>query len=137
SPADYGAFVVKAESRKTSTLCRGQFTLKVFRRIAVVPQPDLEMFSFLERASFPHVAELGGTIQYHGRNGETMTLALLQSSVANEEDGWQHARDILGRYYERALVQTPEVLPTLLPRQTLLELSEAEIPTPVHGLVGT
>ena len=41
-----------------------------------------------------------------------MTLALMQSSVANEEDGWRHARDILGRYYERVLVQPPEVLRT-------------------------
>jgi len=65
-----------------------------------------------------------------------MTLALLQSSAANEEDGWRHARDILGRYYERVLVQPPEVLPPLLPRQTLLELAEAELPPPVHELVG-
>ena len=65
-----------------------------------------------------------------------MTLALMQSSVANEEDGWRHARDILGRYYERVLVQPPEVLAPLLPRQALLQLTEAELPAPVHELVG-
>ena len=57
--------------------------------------------------------------------------------MANEEDGWRHARDILGRYYERVLVQPAEVLLPLLPRQTLLELIEAELPLPVHELVGT
>ena len=135
SPAEAGAFVVKAESRKTSILCGGQFTLRIFRRIAAGLQPDLEMFSFLEKVSFPHVAELGGAIQYY-KNGEPMTLALMQSSVANEEDGWRHARDILGRYYERVLVQPPEVLAPLLPRQALLQLTEAELPPPVHELVG-
>jgi maltose alpha-D-glucosyltransferase / alpha-amylase len=136
SPAEAAAFVVKAESRKTSILWGGQFTLRIFRRIAAGPQPDLEMFSFLEKVSFPHVAELGGAIQYRSKNGEAMTLALLQCSVANEEDGWRHARDILGRYYERALVQPPEVLAPLLPRQPLLELTEAELPPAVHELVG-
>jgi len=136
SAIDTGAFTVKAESRKTSILCGGQLTLRIFRRIAAGLQPDLEMFSFLEKVSFPHVAELGGTIQYHSRNGERMMLALLQSSVANEEDGWSHARDILGRYYERVLVQPPDVLAPLLPRQVLLELTDAGLPPMVHELVG-
>ncbi|HEU0005846.1 MAG TPA: maltose alpha-D-glucosyltransferase, partial [Terriglobia bacterium] len=134
--AEAGAFAVKAESGKTSIVCGGQFTLRIFRRIAAGLQPDLEMFSFLEKVSFSHIAEVGGSMQYHNRDGERLTLALLQSCVANEEDGWRHVRDILGRYYERVLVQPPEVLPPL-PRQTLLELTEAELPPPVHDLVGT
>jgi maltose alpha-D-glucosyltransferase/alpha-amylase len=90
-PAEAGAFAVKAESGKTSIVCGGQFTLRIFRRIVAGLQPDLEMFSFLEKVSFSHVAEVGGTMQYHSKNGEPMTLALLQSCVANEEDGWRQA----------------------------------------------
>ena len=52
SPIETGAFAVKAESQKTSISCRGQFTLRVFRRIAAGFQPDLEMFSFLEESIF-------------------------------------------------------------------------------------
>jgi maltose alpha-D-glucosyltransferase/alpha-amylase len=132
-----GSFVVRGESRKTSLLCGGQFALRLFRRIVEGRQPDLEMVAFLEKVSFPQVASLGGTIQYHRKGGEPLILALLQSSVADEQDGWHHTLDILGRYYERVLVQPPDALATLLPKQTPLELTEAEIPAPVHELVGS
>ncbi len=107
--------------------------LKLFRHLESGINPEFEIGRFLtEGRLFQRIPRVAGAIEYHRSGSEPIMLAILQSFVANDGDGWHHAIDQLGRYYERVSsgeVITPE-------RRTLLELAELSPPSPVVEAVG-
>jgi maltose alpha-D-glucosyltransferase / alpha-amylase len=130
--------LVKAEQRNTSIIYGDRFFLKLFRRLAEGVNPDLEMGSFLaEKAFFPHIPHVAGAIEYHRKNGESMTLAILQRLVQNEGDAWRYTLDTLGRYFERSMVRLHQTPEEPLPHSCLLEMADREIPAPVHEMIGS
>ena len=66
--------------------------------------PDFEIGRFLtEDSPFDRIPQVAGTLEYHRPDGGRMSRsAILQALVPNQGDGWEHAIDELGRYYERA-----------------------------------
>ncbi|UCH54335.1 MAG: maltose alpha-D-glucosyltransferase, partial [Pseudomonadota bacterium] len=75
--------------------------LKVYRHVRVGVNPELEVGRFLtEVARFPHTVPVAGAIEYHGSNGETRTLGILQGYVINQGDGWRYTVEYLGRFLE-------------------------------------
>ncbi|HUX45974.1 MAG TPA: maltose alpha-D-glucosyltransferase [Terracidiphilus sp.] len=82
--------VGSAEQSNTSILFGDQFILKLFRRLQPGENPDVEVGRFLtEVAHFPRIAPFLGAISVTQPDGQRTTLAMLQSLVANEGDGWQ------------------------------------------------
>ncbi len=80
--------------------------LKGYRRLRNGVNPELEMGRFLtEVANYPNCVPVLGALEYFGNDGQVMTLALVQSYVSNQGDGW----DYVQRYVERFLedVRTP------------------------------
>jgi maltose alpha-D-glucosyltransferase / alpha-amylase len=130
--------LVKAEQRNTSLIYGDRFILKIFRRLADGVNPDLEMGSFLtEKVFFPHIPHLAGAIEYHRKNGESMTLAILQRLVQNEGDAWRFTLDALGRYFERCMVRLHQTPEEPLPHSRLLEMADKEILSLVHEMIGS
>jgi maltose alpha-D-glucosyltransferase/alpha-amylase len=74
--------------------------LKGYRQVREGVNPELEMGRFLtEVANYPNCVPVLGALEYFGNDGQVMTLALVQSYVSNQGDGW----DYVQRYVERFL----------------------------------
>jgi maltose alpha-D-glucosyltransferase/alpha-amylase len=73
--------------------------LKGYRNVREGLNPELEMGRFLtEDAQYPSCVPVLGALEYIGNDGRTMTLAMVQSFVANQGDGWDHTLGYLERY---------------------------------------
>jgi trehalose synthase-fused probable maltokinase len=77
--------------------------LKFFRRMEEGENPDLEIGRFLtERARFPHVARIAGSLDYEMPDGALATQAILQQFAANQGDAWRYALKTLSAFYQQA-----------------------------------
>ncbi len=144
--------VTRAPAKSSNSLIfYGQrLMLKLFRRLECGINPEFEIGRFLtERHLFQRIPRVGGAIEYQvnvaesrsdsectsgasAPHSEPITLAILQSFVPNEGDGWQHAMDQFGRYYRRASSSE-----TIAPEhRTLLELAELSPPSSAVELIG-
>jgi len=127
---------LRAEQSNSSLRYGNQLILKLFRRVEAGLNPEFEIGRHLtERAPFPHVAPLAGSIEYRNPKGEKTTLAILQTFVPNEGDAWSYTLESLDRYSERILALPEDVEPEA-PR-TLAMLLEAPVPESVREIVGT
>jgi len=90
--------------------------LKGYRNVREGINPELEMGRFLtEVAHYPHCVPVLGALEYMGADGRTMTLALVQSYVANQGDGWDYTLGYLERFLRDVAttdgaVDAPDVL---------------------------
>jgi maltose alpha-D-glucosyltransferase/alpha-amylase len=73
--------------------------LKGYRHVREGLNPELEMGRFLtEVARYPHCVPVLGALEYTANDGRTMTLAMVQSYVSNQGDGWDHTLGYLERF---------------------------------------
>jgi maltose alpha-D-glucosyltransferase/alpha-amylase len=94
------AHVGSAEQSNTSILYGQQLILKLFRRLQVGENPDVEIGRFLtEVARFEHIAPFMGEMTITHASGDATTTAMLQGLVANVGDGWSWFLDHLGVYF--------------------------------------
>ena len=126
---------LREEQSNTSVAFGDRIILKLFRRLGEGVNPDLAMGKFLtEVVSFPHIPSVAGALEYRKhRNDEPMTLGILHSFVANQGSAWRYTLDSLGDFLERGL--TYPANPTV-PDQTLLNLTEAEVPSLARETIG-
>ncbi len=82
--------VLGAEQSNTSVIVGDRFLLKLFRRVAVGVNPDVELHQALGRAESAHVATLRGWIEADVRHDET-TLGMMQDFVSGASEGWTAA----------------------------------------------
>ncbi len=121
------------EQRNTTVGYGDEFMLKWFRRSVPGLNPDIEIGGFLTDSDFPNVHRLAGKLEFLAPDGASYTLAMLNESVANARNVWDHTRDSIGRYYERIAsesadglelpeVDEPQKFPvTVRPPQELME----------------
>jgi trehalose synthase-fused probable maltokinase len=94
--------LLTGEQSNSSVIYGERLILKFFRRIEEGENPDLEIGRFLsERASFPHIARIGGWLEYLPQHAEPATQAILQEFVPNQGDAWRYASRILTAFYEK------------------------------------
>ena len=115
-----------ADQSNTSVRFGEKIIMKVFRRLESGPNPDCEITQYLsdERRN-QHVPSFVGSLHYHPREGEDVTLGMFQNLIDNQGDGWSWTLEELGRYYERQATQTfdPGLRP-LLRRPVLSSLGD-------------
>ena len=129
--------VSRAEQSNSSVVYGDKVILKLFRRLGVGVNPDLEIGRFLSQREFPHVPALAGAIEYCGERDERFSLAVLSGYVAQGKDAWEAALDALGRFYVRAdTLNAQGNLPPVLGAD-LLRLSSDEAPPAVQESIGT
>ena len=91
----------REQSSNTVVTLGDRLFLKGYRRLRTGINPELEIGRFLtEVAGFPYCVPIAGAVEYAGADGVATTLALLQSFVANQGDGWAFTLDYLARYFE-------------------------------------
>ncbi len=99
--------LVGAEQSNNSIIYGDRMILKFFRRVQEGINPDLEVLNFLtEKAHFPQIAPLAGSLQYQTRDGKSMVQGILQAYVPNQGDGWGYTMKHLVSFYEAASKQT-------------------------------
>jgi maltose alpha-D-glucosyltransferase/alpha-amylase len=128
--------LLKAEQSNTSVVYGDRFILKLFRRLQPGVNPDLEVGRFLTEHRFAHIPPVAGAIEYRKGRKEPMTLAILQGLVPNEGDAWEYTLDVLGHYFENVLAQRSRLSDVPLPKASLLDLVEVQIPEEVSQLIG-
>ncbi len=79
-----------AEQSNTSIVYDGGVILKLFRRVEVGENPDVEIGRFLTARGFRHVPRLYGTVVLRRADGEA-TIAMAQQLVPGAEDAWAYA----------------------------------------------
>jgi maltokinase len=105
SRANTDSLVLTGEQSNTSLVFGEEAILKVFRRVAPGPNPDLEVNAALGRLGAQHIAEPLGWIELTGSdsNGgeQTTILAILSRYLRTASDGWSLAaisvRDLYAR----------------------------------------
>jgi maltose alpha-D-glucosyltransferase/alpha-amylase len=110
------ARVLSGEQSNSSVLIGEKLILKLFRRPASGPNPDVEINRHLsEHTDFSNIPPFCGSIEYKHEGQQPSTFVMLQGFVENEGDGWQWTLDELDRYFEAtapqvlALEELPEV----------------------------
>jgi maltose alpha-D-glucosyltransferase/alpha-amylase len=130
--------VLQGEQSNTSVVYGETFLLKVFRRLEEGQNPDLEVGRFLtERAGFPNIPPVAGSIEYRSGRSDPMTLAILEGYVPNEGDAWRYTLDRLSAYLDAVLARQPESNePPPSTDMSLLDLSEWEPPGLAFDMFG-
>ncbi len=130
----------RADQSNSSVVFDDRFILKLFRKIEAGENPDLEIGRFLsERARFPHVPSLCGSIEYRvgtDSGEEPSTVAVLYQLVPNEGDAWTHALGSLGRYYERLLAESDAFDADIDHLPNILGLVDSEPSQTAENLMG-
>ena len=102
--ADIAALPVSrpgAMSSNTIVTLGESLFLKGYRRLREGLNPELEMGRFLsEVAHFANCVPVLGALEYFGKDGRVITLALVQRYVANQGDGWDYTLSYLERFLE-------------------------------------
>jgi maltose alpha-D-glucosyltransferase/alpha-amylase len=123
-----------AEQSNNSVIFGERLMLKVFRRLEEGVNPELEVGRFLtEKAEFPNVAPLAGSLEYRRAQGEPVTMAIIQAYVPNQGDAWQYTLTTLAHYFN-----SPDLLdlePQLLVR-SVVEASRGELPDIATKTIG-
>jgi maltose alpha-D-glucosyltransferase / alpha-amylase len=114
-----------------------RFFLKMFRRLELGTNPELEVGRFLTEKGFGNVPFLLGSLEYRPRTGERTTIAVLSEFKANTQNTWNYTLDLLSRYFDRVRTISPESRVDTGPGSSLLELSQKEPPESIVGLIGT
>lgn len=79
---------IGSEQSNSSVVLDERLILKVYRRLAPGPNPELELLRFLTERDFPNVAPLRGWYSCSGPQ-TAATLGLLQAFVSARCDGWE------------------------------------------------
>jgi maltose alpha-D-glucosyltransferase / alpha-amylase len=123
-----------AEQSNTSIGFGEHLILKLFRRIEAGVNPDYEVSRQLtEKIRFPRVPAIAGALEYGGGGTAPTTIGMMQQLIESQADGWTHATDELGRFYD--LLEGRRPSRARLPA-TYSDLASADIPKAVQEAMG-
>jgi trehalose synthase-fused probable maltokinase len=95
--------VLGAEQSNTSIVLDEQLILKIFRKVEIGENPDLEITRFLTNEGFPsippHLGEIAYEFEDDGENSN-IDLGLAQSFIPEAVDGWTSTLDALSNLYD-------------------------------------
>ena len=75
--------------------------LKGYRRLRAGVTPEVEIGRFLtDVAHFPNCVPLAGVMEHLAADGAVTTLAVLQSYVRHQGDGWTYTLEYLARFFD-------------------------------------
>jgi maltose alpha-D-glucosyltransferase/alpha-amylase len=93
------------EQSNSVVLIGEKYLLKVFRRLALGENPDIEVGRALgDRAHDARVPRLYAWAGYHTAGGAEASVAMVQEQISSRESSWQHALDQVRAFCERAIV---------------------------------
>lgn len=135
---DISSEVLKVEQSNTSVIYNDQYFFKIYRKLDVDINPDLELVRFLsDKTDFENSPRYGGGIQYQETNEKSyIILGLLQNKIPNQGEAWTSMLEELNRYYEKVLtkIERSKPLPKLVTKDRLYFKN---IPEQLQKLIGS
>ncbi|MEN0006074.1 MAG: maltose alpha-D-glucosyltransferase, partial [Bacteroidota bacterium] len=130
--------VLKAEQSNTSVIYNNQFFFKIYRKLDIDINPDLELVRFLsENTDFQNSPRYGGGIQFEDYNEKTYTiLGLLQNKIPNQGEAWTVMLQALNRYYEKVLAKSERDQP-IPPLVQSKKMQFEDLPEKVQKFIGS
>ncbi|TXB61923.1 maltose alpha-D-glucosyltransferase [Phaeodactylibacter luteus] len=112
-PEDVVSEVLRAEQSNTSVIYNNQFFFKIYRKLDIDINPDLEVVRYLsEQTAFSHSPRYGGGVQFEDTIEKSFTiLGLLQNKIPNQGEAWTMMLEALNRYYEKVLAKVERDTP--------------------------
>jgi maltose alpha-D-glucosyltransferase/alpha-amylase len=132
---DLVASALRAQQSNTGIVFGDRYILKIYRRVEPGIHPEVETDIFLQERGFEHNAALTGTIDYHGEDGDSITIAALHAFVPNQGDVWNYTLHSLSQFFEGALAHHESEQPSLDTTRHPFAL-QTEFPTRVHEMIG-
>ena len=129
----------RAEQSNSSIIFDDKLILKIFRRLQVGVNPELEISRILGTdGTFSHTPRLAGSLEFLVRRQEPVTIGVLQSYASHTITAWRFTLDFLKRYLEEILAKPPEARPNAAatPRTSLWELARGEAAPLAKDLLG-
>jgi len=100
-----------------------RLVLKGHRKLKTGASPELEMGLHLaEVVQYPNCAPLAGVLEYIGISGERRVLAILQSFIPNQGDGWTYSLEYLRRHLEQHRTAPASDAPPLNAHEGFLDM---------------
>jgi maltose alpha-D-glucosyltransferase / alpha-amylase len=100
------ARVLSGEQSNSAAIIDGRHFLKLYRRLEHGINPETEMLEYLTDAGFQFIPALHGTLGFvHSR--QQYALGIVQTALNVEQDGWEHALDIFGKFLDRVVNLAP------------------------------
>ena len=97
-----------AEQSNTTVFVDDHHVLKFFRQVRPGLNPEVEIGRFLtDVAGFENSPPLVGSVEL-ARDGESVTLAIVQGFVENQGDGWALTSSYLDRFIEECRLLAPD-----------------------------
>ncbi|HEX2456130.1 MAG TPA: maltose alpha-D-glucosyltransferase, partial [Vicinamibacterales bacterium] len=123
-----------AEQSNTSIVYGDRQILKLFRRFQPGINPDFEVSRHLtEKIGWSRVPAVTGSIDYERPAEPLTTTAMMQRLVESQGDGWTHATDELGSFYDHIHGRK---LPTDGAPRAFPDLAAAKTPPRIHEAIG-
>ena len=98
----------KVSGSNTALILDDRLFLKIYRRLHVGINPEVEIGRFLtDAAPYAHIVPVAGYLHYRDA-GREMTVAVLQGSVEHQGDAWNGALDSLERDLTQSLATDTE-----------------------------
>jgi len=101
--------IISGEQSNTSLVYGETAIMKLFRRLEPGLNPDVEVHDALRATENPHIAPLLGHVEIDEVDGQSSTVAFLQSFVPNASDGWRLATSSVRDLYAEADLHADEV----------------------------
>jgi maltose alpha-D-glucosyltransferase/alpha-amylase len=86
-----------AEQSNSSLLIGEQVVLKIYRRLVAGIHPEIEFGEFFNTVGYANTPALMGSATFVSKDGVSSGLAIVQSFVRNQGDGWSHALNFVQR----------------------------------------
>jgi trehalose synthase-fused probable maltokinase len=125
---------MSSEQSNTSLVYGDRLILKLFRRLEPGLNPDFEIGRQLtEKIRFRRVPAVAGALEYAGPGDEPGTIAMMQQFIESQAEGWTHATDEVGRFFDQVAGATPPARPAA---EMYAGLMAAEVPKAVATVMG-
>lgn len=102
-PGTQSIRAIGAEQTNTSVVLDERYILKVFRKVALGPNPDLELSRLLTNKSFEHTPGHAGEISFEGElDGEEVVidLGIAQPFISDAIEGWDKTLQAVRELYD-------------------------------------
>ena len=106
----------------TVVIIGDRLVLKGYRKLKAGASPELEMGLHLAVVRYPNCAPLAGVLEYVDIGGERRVLAILQSFIPNQGDGWTYSLEYLRRHLEQHRTAPASDAPPLNAHEGFLEM---------------
>jgi maltose alpha-D-glucosyltransferase/alpha-amylase len=107
---DLTARQMTVDQSNTALVYGDRLFLKIYRRFEPGQNPDVEIVRHLAAVGYTCIPRYAGAIEYEFGSQAAGSVAMLQSLVSNQINGWDHAIDELQRFYDRVdtVVHAPD-----------------------------